>query len=1116
MLKQRLSFAGLFIIALVISMPFYSADALASINVQITKNSGTAGIDTYLDAQGDVWTVEALITGVNDTTIDPKDVKLKINDNTAEFTSCSGGTLGQTCQYISPLTDGIKEAEYAFQVVYEFLDIFGVPDSAQWGDYIRADGSAPTITSLSAKQEKGEVIIDFTVTDKKIGVPSVGLKQIDIIDADSSAVLQSITDFKLEDHTESYTFKDDAKFGGKLQAVLEGEGLRHIKVSAEDWLGHKAVNLPLATFKTDFVAPVLVKDTLNFTSLGKFIGPYNVQTDIKLDVLETTAPVVVAYSEQAELNGEEASCYLDDEVDKLWHCEWNNIEVHPFSSVALKVVAVDEYENAVEETLNTNLVEDTSAPEIGFFGTERQFEGKSYVKMKGVPGENRLILKVNEQGAGMDISGIRANMGALGASQYEPPTFCNQTESTFDCYWDFGASLSSGGVLRVGLSKFEDKVGNVGAMPEIEIVADNSPPKVEKLEFYGTSDIGDKDYFQSNDLIKIKTKIAESSGVFILVNLNDIVMDAETKFPEGQYTRDLGAGWQVFDAEQLCQRNNESTGWLCEVETEAIKSGPQKNIKLEVVVTDTAGNMADVWPESAKNMETKAQEGVYGFDLLGLSIEDAPDYWEVEKVVPKLEFVDLDATKVAYTRMPLEIRLKTSHPNTKILSIELIPNSCAKEGDEPAPEISRAVMYGGSMPDGTASPVTTMFTMEFPPFEGRGLFGLSEKAEISTVNAKYTCKFKIYSQVGKDALSAVEMQEVVVSVPFGFSKLGAIDENLADKVKDIRNSAFMKTANVLHYLKVALDWINYIFNILKIIITVNEFVDLFGDVGTEMAVKWEKTPGAGIGAALRGSCFTLETSTKTGWEFIKYIQIPIQILNCNPGVYGEEGKGEGKFEINLGWYGKYQQDVLRTYNDLTGRNILGIPAQSLYDNLYISILGLCLPGIIFQVEKAREIQCRKIVCYGREVPQGIATIDSCDKLYDLQMCEFVYGPMIDFIPFVGALGQIGKMIKSAFTSPLGLISLTEVVACGLICFSKAESSPGLLPVCKFTTGLNKVLSIIDSIVGAFKNRPDVTGSPYCKMAENIDADELTGGKDYAPIAEETAPAEETATPVVTQ
>ena len=77
------SFIGLFLISLIITLPFYSANALAT-SIQITKNTGEAGIDSYIDAQGDAWSVEALISGSNETSINPSNVKiwdfsLKIN-----------------------------------------------------------------------------------------------------------------------------------------------------------------------------------------------------------------------------------------------------------------------------------------------------------------------------------------------------------------------------------------------------------------------------------------------------------------------------------------------------------------------------------------------------------------------------------------------------------------------------------------------------------------------------------------------------------------------------------------------------------------------------------------------------------------------------------------------------------------------------------------------------------------------------------------------------------------------------------------------------------------------------------------------------------------------------
>src|SRR3989344_5129575 len=121
--KNIWSLAGLFMIMLVLTMPVYSASALAAL-VQVTKNEGEAAIPQHLDAQGDVWTVEALISGAgtSNASVKPEDVKIKIGDNQAPFTSCSPSTLGVLCKYISPLTDGIQQGEYTFQVIYSFLN----------------------------------------------------------------------------------------------------------------------------------------------------------------------------------------------------------------------------------------------------------------------------------------------------------------------------------------------------------------------------------------------------------------------------------------------------------------------------------------------------------------------------------------------------------------------------------------------------------------------------------------------------------------------------------------------------------------------------------------------------------------------------------------------------------------------------------------------------------------------------------------------------------------------------------------------------------------------------------------------------------------------------------
>src|SRR3989344_4813475 len=294
------SMIGLFIVVLVLSMPVYSSSALAA-SVQITKNQGEGEIPNFLDAQDDVWSVEALISGAgtSNTSVKPEDVKVKIGDNQASFTSCSPSTLGVLCKYISPLTDGIQEGEYAFQVIYSFLNLALKTESASSGDVIKADGSAPQIffSPGKASQDKdGKVKIDFTVNDKKSGVPSAGLKKIDIIDSDTGTVLQTID---LPAGKESFSYLSDTGYEGILQASLTGEGTKRLKIRAEDHLGHVSFS-PSVSFFADFVKPIIGNE-LNFTKYGQFIGQFASSTDILVDVVEKSVPTVAGYSQQADL-----------------------------------------------------------------------------------------------------------------------------------------------------------------------------------------------------------------------------------------------------------------------------------------------------------------------------------------------------------------------------------------------------------------------------------------------------------------------------------------------------------------------------------------------------------------------------------------------------------------------------------------------------------------------------------------------------------------------------------------------------------------------------------------------------------------------------------------------
>ncbi len=1061
--KNIWSMIGLFMVVLVLSMPVYSASALAA-SVQITKNEGEAGIPQHIDAQGDVWAVEALITGAgtSNVSVKPEDVKIKIGDNRASFTSCSPSTLGVLCKYISPLTDGIQEGEYAFQVIYSFMNLALKIESASSGDVIKADGSAPQISFSPGKVSQGKdgkVKLDFTVNDKKTGVPSAGLKKIDVLDGDTGTTLQTID---LPAGKETFSYLNDAGYEGILQATLTGEGAKRLKIRAEDNLGHVSFS-PSVSFFADFVKPVIGNE-LNFTKYGQFIGQFASSTDILVDVVEKSVPAVTGYSQQADLDGDQATCEADADVDDLWHCAWKDVNVNPAGTVSVLVKVIDEKGNAAEKSLSSSFVVDSSAPSIKFFGTIRQFEGKSYLKK----GENKIILKVEDQGAGISKEGIRANLAGFGLSNLAEPTACEEKAGILECYWDVDEDINEG-VLTFGLSRFKDNVGNEGLAPESEFVVDNTGPKVEEMEVFGVSEVGDKDYFQSNDKLKLVLRVSESSGLRVLVNVQDLLLDAENKYPANEFIDE--DGWVIF-TDKDCTRAEGR--WECELETDSIKSGPESGLEADILIQDTAGNNAVSWPlsedepKNVKRFRSSDEGATITIDLLGLTTEENPDFWEVRKIVPAGgagAFIDLDTTQLTYTRLPFKVFLNSDLSDVRALDIQLV--NCAvpeADADEPAvsaPTISRAILYGGVSAVGDYAPTPNVI-IEFEPFNGRELFQIGQKEETEFVKkeVEYVCTFKIFSQVGKNAVKAAEVQQATVLVPFAFSTLGAQDENLDFVIQEARDD--INTAwDVISVLAEILKWLDYlaqIYNIIMKVVSLFEFVAKPASDATK-AAESVFVPAAGAAEAQRiASCFGYHggtTSAKSGGEILDTI---LEVLTCRP---------QGK--TNLGWYGQWQAFILEIYKlelakapgDPLGNNE-AFPARDIRDNLFLSFAGLCIPGIIKNLDKFRQIKCRKIMCLENEVRSGLATVSMCEELEDLLVCKYVVGELWYILPFSQFWDQVIGGLSRALADPFAILHTVTVVTCGALCAAGTSTASG---ACTIANYVWDIFGTLESIVG---------------------------------------------------
>ena len=134
-------------------------------------------------------------------------------ENEVEFQSCSESPLGAACEFIYPFPDGVTESVIPFTVIFYERDELGeiVPAPPSDPSTLTADGSPPTFTSLNAEQKGSNITVEFTVEDK-----GVGIKMIEILDADTNAVLQSFSEFEVADKT--FTFSGFLETTSKISS----------------------------------------------------------------------------------------------------------------------------------------------------------------------------------------------------------------------------------------------------------------------------------------------------------------------------------------------------------------------------------------------------------------------------------------------------------------------------------------------------------------------------------------------------------------------------------------------------------------------------------------------------------------------------------------------------------------------------------------------------------------------------------------------------------------------------------------------------------------------------------------------------------------------------------
>ena len=1101
--KKIWSFVGLFIICLVVSLPIYSANAMAT-SLSVTSNTGNSNYEGYLNAEGDTWNLEATITDYEsdfgETAISPDQVIAEIGSSQVEFNSCSASSGNTVCKFQSVLEDGIAEGTYSFDVViYDMVEGSNSSDLggmlASDSETITADGSEPSISISDIYQMDGNVYLDFTVEDQPDGLCS-GLSEIEILDSETGTSLETIS-LSEEDWLGvcEFDYINDGDNAGVLSVELDGEGTRYIKVQATDFLGHTETSSAYS-FATDFVAPVIQTGTLALLDFGAYVGEEIQASDVAINITECDEIAdVTATSDDMEFYSQSADCDEIDDEECIWECIWEDISINADgSSVSAEITAVDEAGNSASSTVSSTFDLDSDAPEVIYFGSQYQYDDYSYVPADG---DSVLYMQISESGSGIDEDSIALNLYAFGESDWQEPDVCeNSTSGSYDyeCQWEIDDAGTDGMTTteEVNLRYVSDKVGNDGTLTSYEIIVDGVQPQITELEVYGFSAIGQKDYFQSNDDLVIEMTVTETSGLAVYVDVNDIVMDAENKYlyDDLKYGKNM-TGWVEFD-ESSCSRDEETIDWECSFSVDSIKSGYDSHANFEVLIMDTAGNSAN-WEYLDSNDDAQnvigGSEGEYSIELYALDEETQPDFWEQSSGSSTLNsaFVDLDIVGLTYPQIALTTSLRSDN-DAKATLIEL--DECYPSEDETGytPTISRSLLFGGSASGEPDSSPDLTIILEFESFAASEVVDLGALAEdgddeFDGIDLEYTCQMRIYSVLDDTALSYAETQEIDLVIPFEYSEMGALDENVDLLMYEAVDKGWFRFLNVMGKIQKIINWIQWGGKIITAFMTLINVIDI-------IQIGFDKTRVLSSGGYFFASnaCIVSNVGIKENLiNFFDDFGVVFQILSCNPSptkIDGGTGAATAVHNYQQGvleiwkvakgdWIGNAFADKIGDSGEKTASgeawsDIVSITANTgsarLDDNIITSFIGLCIPGIFYQFDQMRQIECTYIKCLKENVANGITTVDICQKTKGYLYCKYILGEVMEMLPF-DILTMGVQFLMNIVKNPTGVFFAVLNKLCSLEgCLLPVEG--GLwVKICGFFGYFYKLLDIANDVVG---------------------------------------------------
>ena len=1045
-MKQMLRLTALFMIVLVLSLPVVFAQELA-----LSKYSGKDGANGYVKVD-DVLTIEALTKIPGTDIIHPDNLKLYLDESFAFFDNCT--KMANSTYYKCVFSDDLETYEKLNFRVELLNNEVPAEVVAQETFTISPDNLAPIIKTFNVEQpvSSGPIAIAYHVEDYglEFGNPTdcSGVKSITI---------KSGTDVLLS---------ETGSLGacGKENVVvltLGKTGRQTVCITAKDFVNRESAPSCL-TVTLDTEAPTIsdfsLVDAEGFILTHVHSGEERTATATVRITDDGEVDPTTVFANFAQLNPNlPESMPPDIAAGEIF--SWTGIPVTEVSTCKITVQASDVLGNAASKEFTCDVKADDTAPTVtGIVAVAFQNDKPLYGY--GVP----LIIELEDEdssggpGIGFYASKVYLDLSLLNMGDHVQADVCQKVSgATWKCSWLMTPPENvDEGEYTVALTadSSDDLDNQVGERHEYQIIYDNiGPIKPEVVDFKVVAGEAGVEY--QGGAIK---------GDFVQYT----VRSGDFTTAEADFTEIGGnANTPVTGCTDVDDKHKD-----CTFESLVDLSGPYNAVFY-----------FNFYDEAKNNASTFAKLPIYGIDN-----ETTAKYW---KTPPDI------------TCSPRVIDRATA---------SLIPPlaACRVHLTTPRSDITTLTVAGPTSPDDCTGDIvgTVNDIYVVNNHEGSKDPYVFIKLEAKTYNVnetKINCPLEVYSkrQVGTGNETKYYVSPNPQRVPanmtlqFFNNPLGDLEQNINDNIQEAMDDSFANAQWIGDLYK----FMRYAEMICRIKVIIGNVIGIYtwitGMLGILATSLKATILGAPAGAVVEGVkvtfCQVEETLSQGYSTSIEFLDTLCSIINCQVATGGKSEWGVANIVGGgVPWCASVQEFLnqlsipfLEQAAEQAGAQPYAVKPFNIKDSLILSVACLCLPGIIYNVEKFRQVNCFKAVCLHDYVKEQGYPTSYCNEMKGYLTCALVVGEIFSLIPFAAFFDQLINMVLEVLTDPVALFTLGIGAICMYTC--PTEGSWAFIGC-----ALAKTVATVGEAVAAYKDVTETkswlltpVGDDYCKRMEKI-------------------------------